>query len=485
MNILFFTPVNIYSHLLETELELMQQHLDRGHQVHLLRCTGELPVCEINPSHKKIQCLYCTQKHLRSLRLLKGNVTLHQLKNYWPNAASATPKTDFANIDELKKYWWDEHFDIGYGMGSYLISELRDPHLDIAPHAKTIRAFMQMSLQLYIAVQKFLDAHPMQQVYVWNGRQPSMRPVIRAAKSKGVDFYTYNNAHTEKHLATFKNALLHDLGHMSQKIMDYWNNSSETEDVKIEKASGFFEKRTLSKHGEEEENLYVQNRFAAGMQHGQLPENWDASKINIAIFNSSEDEMASISDEWINPLYSGQFEGISRLIDSTNEAPEFAHYHFYLRMHPNLANVDNEDLRRIKALRGNRFTLLLPESPVSTYSLINESATVVSYGSSAGIEAVYRNKPSILLGKCFYRAFENTTYQPESHEDFINLLQQKLPPLGRTGAYMYGYFWATYGTPMKYVTKENGQWRFNGKKTMSHPLLELMKKIKQKTKTRT
>ncbi len=485
MNILFCTPINIYSNLLETELELMQRHLDAGDAVHLLLCKGELPVCEINNTHSKMQCLYCSRKHLHSLKLLKGKVTVHQLSDYWPAAGEFQPKTEFDNVDALKQYWWDEHFDIGYGMGSYLISEMRDPHLDIRKHAATIARFMPMSLRLYKAVQRFLDAHAMQRVYVWNGRQPSMRPVIRAAKSRGVEFYTFNNAHTEKHLEVFKNALLHDLGYMSNRIVEYWNNSTEPEAVKIKKATAFFEKRTRNTHEAGEENLYVQNRFAKNMQQGRLPENWDASKINIAVFNSSEDEMASISDEWINPLYSGQYEGISRLIESTDNDPAFARYHFYLRMHPNLANVDNEDVRRIKALTGKRFTLLPPESPVSTYTLIHESAAVVSYGSSAGIEAVYRDKPSILLGKCFYRAFNDTTYQPESHEAFIQLLQQPLQPKGKTGAYMYGYFWSTYGSPMQYVTKEKGQWLFRGKKTTSHPLLELMKKIKQKTKSRT
>jgi hypothetical protein len=483
MNILFCTPINIYSNLLETELELMQRHLDAGDHVHLLLCTGELPVCEINPTHSKLQCLYCSQKHLRSLRLLKGKVIVHHLKDYWLGTGISHLQTNFENIEALKKYRWDEHFDIGYGMGSYLISELRDPHLDIQPHQHTIKQFMEMSLRLYFAVQRFLDANPTQRLYVWNGRQPSMRPVIRAAKSRKVDFYTFNNAHTEKHVATFLNALLHDLGYMSNSIINYWNSSTEIETEKIKKAVAFYEKRTLNTHEADEDNLYSKNRFAAGMQAGQLPENWDASKINIAIFNSSEDEMASISDEWINPLYTGQFEGISRLIESTDNHPAFEQHHFYLRMHPNLADVDNEDVRRIKNLKGKRFTLLLPESPVSTYTLINESATVISYGSSAGIEAVYRDKPSILLGKCFYRAFENTTYQPETHEALVELLQQKLTPKSRTGAYMYGYFWSTYGTLMNNVSKENEQWLFRGKKAASHPLLEWLKKIKQKTKT--
>lgn len=484
MNILFCTPVNIYSNLLEVELELMQRHLDAGDEVHLLLCRGELPTCEVNIPHNHLQCLYCIQKHLRSLRLLNGKVKVHYLRDYW-SSEPLKPQTQFANIEALKKYWWDEHFDIGYGMGSYLISEARDPHLDIRQHQQTIDKFMNMSLHLYIAVQQFLASNKMDLVCVWNGRQPSMRPVIRAAISKGVDFYTFNTAHTEKHLATFENALLHDLSYMANKMIRHWNNSAETEEEKIKKATSFYEKRTQVTPDADEDNLYSKNRFTAGMQHGQLPENWDASKINIAIFNSSEDEMASISDEWINPLYAGQLEGLSRLIQDTGNDPAFANYHFYLRMHPNLTNVDNEDVRRIKALKGQRFTLLLPESSVSTYTLINESAAVVSYGSSAGIEAVYRDKPSILLGKSFYRPFEDTTYQPASHEAFIELLkQQPLAPKGKTGAYMYGYFWTTYGQLMKYVSKERGQWLFRGKKTLSHPLLEFMKKIKQKAKNR-
>lgn len=485
MNILFCTPINIYSTLLETELELMQRHLDAGDEVHLLLCRADLPVCEINERHSKLQCLYCSQKHLHSLRLLNGKVKVHYLRNYWPSE-ELKPQTQFPDIAALKKYRWDEYFDIGYGMGSYLISKFRDLHLDLGPHRQIIEGFMNMSLRLYVAVRNFLDENKMDRVYVWNGRQPSMRPVLRAAKSKGVDFYTFNSAQTVKHVETFENALLHDLSHTGRKIINHWNNSAEPEDIKIKKGSLSYERRTQATHDEEDEdNIYRKNRFTAGMQQGQLPDNWDASKINIAIFNSSEDELASISDEWINPLYEGQFEGLTRLIQDTDNDPAFEQYHFYLRMHPNLANVANEDVRRIKALTGKRFTLLPPESPVNTYSLIKASAAVVTYGSSAGIEAVYHGKPSILLGKSFYHVFENTTYQPASHEAFIELLkQQPLAPKEKTGAYMYGYFWTTYGQPMKYVSSEKGRWMFRGKKTRSHPLLELMKKIKQKSKIR-
>jgi hypothetical protein len=43
---------------------------------------------------------------------------------------------------------------------------------------------------------------------------------------------------------------------------------------------------------------------------------------------------------------------------------------------------------------------------------------------------------------------------------------------------MYGYFWSTYGTPLKYVDKNGNDWFFRGKKLRSHPVYEGLKSLK-------
>ena len=479
MKVLFFTPTNIYSNLAEIELEIMQRHLDAGDEVHAIICRGNLSVCEINPTHKKLQCSYCIAKHKNMFALLDGKIQTHNLTRFYNTTEDiSTLQTVFTSIDDLKKYKWDEHFDIGYSIGSYLISEYRDPHLDITPHLPLIKTLMQTSLHLYLAVQHFLTQHKMDKVYVWNGRMPTMRPVIRAAASKQIDFATFNMGSNAGSFETFDNALIHDLSYTSTQIINYWNSSTVSLEEKTAAGSAFFIKRTQKAPGDADGI----NRFIQNQEIEKLPDNWDPAKTNISVFNSSEDEMASISDEWKNHLYHDQYDGLCRLITSIENNDQFNNYHFYLRIHPNLSNINNADVTRITSLRSPKLTIIPATSPVSTYFLIQQSDKVVTFGSSAGIEAVFMEKPSILLGKCFYRNLPGGTYQPASHDEFIELLLQPLKPLDKTAALMYGYFWSTYGTPLKYVSKNGEDWFFKGKKLRSSFLYEGLKSLKGKIK---
>ncbi len=475
MKVLFFTPTNIYSNLAEIELEIMQRHLDAGDEVHAIICKGNLTFCEINPAHKKLQCQYCIAKHKNMFALLDGTIHTHNLTRFYHTTEDISKlQTDFPSIDDLKMYKWDDHFDIGYSIGSYLISEYRDPHLDITPHLPLIKTLMQTSLHLYLAVQRFLTKHKMDKVYVWNGRMPTMRPVIRAAASKKIHFATFNTASKATSFETFENSLIHDLSATATKIIHYWNNSTASVEEKTAAGAAFFIRRTQKALGDAD----ITNRFIQNQETEKLPDNWDPAKTNIAIFNSSEDEMASISDEWKNHLYHDQYDGLCRLIHSIESDQRFINHHFYLRIHPNLSNITNADVIRITSLRSSKLTIIPATSPVSTYFLIQQSDKVVTFGSSAGIEAVFMEKPSILIGKCFYRNLPGGTYQPASHDEFIELLLQPLKALDKTAALMYGYFWSTYGTPLKYVDKKVDDWFFKGKKLRSHLLYEGLKTLK-------
>lgn len=475
MKVLFFTPTNIYSNLAEIELELMQRHLDDGDEVHAIICNGNLSFCEINPGHKKLQCSYCMAKHKNMFALPDGKIHTHHLKRFYRETEDISNlQTEFTSIEDLKNYKWDDHFDIGYSIGSYLISEFRDPHLDITPHLPLIKTLLQTSLHLYLAVQRFLTHHKMDKVYVWNGRMPTMRPVIRAAASKQINFATFNTGSSAVTFETFDNSLIHDLSATANKIIQYWNNSTASVEEKTAAGAAFFIRRTKKAPGDAE----AVNRFIQNQETEKLPDDWDPAKTNISIFNSSEDEMASISDEWKNHLYHDQYDGLCRLIHSIESDQRFNNHHFYLRIHPNLSNINNADVKRITGLRSSKLTIIPGSSAVSTYFLIQQSDKVVTFGSSAGIEAVFMEKPSLLIGKCFYRNLPGGTYQPASHDEFIELLLQPLKALDKTAALMYGYFWSTYGTPLKYVDKKEKDWFFRGKKLRSHPVYEGLKSLK-------
>ena len=480
MNILFFSPTNIYSNIAEIELELMQRHVDLGDTIHQIICEGEINFCEINKTHNKFQCLYCKHKHIKSNSLISKNVTVHKLKDYIPkqNQIFMSQNYDFENIDSLKSYWFDEYLDIGYCAASYLISEYRDPFYDVSTQQEHLKLIFETILKIYQATINFLTTNQIDIVYVWNGRMPTMRPVIRAAKAVNVNFRTFNNSTSFLRYDIVENHLHHDLNATANRILQHWNNSKEAIEIKEEIARKYYQKRTLKQESKTE----IVNIFVNKQDADRLPDDWDATKINIAIFNSSEDEMSSISDEWKNLLYKDQYDGLCQLIKSVEKDSNFKNYHFYLRIHPNLSGVKNKDVDRILALQSSKLTIIPADSPVSTYLLIKETNKTVTFGSSAGIEAVFMEKPSILIGKCFYRNLPGGTYQPESHAEFIEMLLLPLSALDKTAALMYGYFWSTFGTPLKYVEMKNGNWLFKGRKLRSHIIYETLKSLKGKIK---
>jgi hypothetical protein len=132
-------------------------------------------------------------------------------------------------------------------------------------------------------------------------------------------------------------------------------------------------------------------------------------------------------------------------------------------MHPNLEGVSNDYLASFNEIRLERVTIIPPGSDISTYSLLRKCEKVLTFGSSAGIEATYWGKPSILAGITFYREL-GATYNPDTHEELIQLLRANLAPKSRESALMYGYYMKTFGRPFRHFQAEGiHKGRFKGK----------------------
>ena len=80
--------------------------------------------------------------------------------------------------------------------------------------------------------------------------------------------------------------------------------------------------------------------------------------------------------------------------------------------------------------------------------------TVVTFGSTIGMEAVFWGKPSVLLAPSFYNQFRGPL-QATDHEHAVELLAQDLMPATDHEALIYGYWCNTNGIPFKYF-ESNG-----------------------------
>jgi hypothetical protein len=445
MKILVIAPYTINTPHYETELEIIQDHLDKGDEVVMLGCSAELATCDVNPWHEPGICLQCMGRRESGLGLLSRKVvqkSLIQLSEH-DRAELNGLRKEFTDLDDLRAYTV-ENFDIGYGALSSIISILRDPEPDL--QSDKVRGLVAgnivVSLAVYRSIRAYLRQETFDRVYVYNGRYAVLRAVLRACQIEGVECVTHETGCDLAHYALLRNTTIHDVNYILDEIRKQWATADPAERVRI---------------GEE---FYTQSAkgvstnwfsYTSQQQPGQLPADWDSTKVNVAVYISSDDEFAAMGDAWRNPIYEDQIDGIERIVAGLQLDERV---HLYLRVHPNLKGIDNAQTRRIAALSAPNLTIIPSDSPISTYALMQSASKVLSFGSTVGIEAVFWGKPSILAGQCFYRSL-GSTYNPATHEELLDLVLANLPPGDTTGALMYGYYMKTYGVPFRLVHRSS------------------------------
>jgi len=451
MNVVVFCAYAVNTPHFEVELEIAHGHLDDGDQVTMLTCGGELESCDPNPFHDPPRCAYCMGRRDAGLALLPSSVSVerfYRLTDDDRRELDALP-TSFESIDELKALRVGE-FDIGYAALSSLISTVREPLPDMERHATLLRGLLRASWTVHRSMMRYLKTHAVDRVYVFNGRYSSMRAVLRACQEQGVDCFTHERGSDLTRYLLLPNSTIHDAEIVRPMMWEAWESAGEGTDCEAV-AREWYESR--AKGG----GTFA---YVGGQRRGRLPADWDPGKRNISVFVSSEDEYAAISDHWKNPLYESQNAGLRNIIESLRDDP--GNLHLYIRTHPNLALVDNTQTRGLKELAAPFITVIPPADPVDTYAMIRNSASVLTFGSSVGIEAVYWGVPSILAGMNLYRDL-GVTYNPRTHEELIELLHTELQPQMNDSVLKYGYFWATLGTPHnRFVPDGTFQGRFKG-----------------------
>ncbi|MCZ2128632.1 MAG: hypothetical protein LC109_00005, partial [Bacteroidia bacterium] len=437
--ILVFSTHILWESHYETELEIMQRHLDDGDEVIQLMSNGELDFCDTNPTHNFPKIIQNIAKRKHGLTLLSQDIQsiTYKLLNQEDSKAIASFRWEAKNIEELKTIDF-KNFDIGYAVASSLISLLSNPNPSIKENRVLIDRMMHTALEVYFSVINQLKKRQPDVLYIFNGRLANPKAAFRAAESVGITCKIHERGSTFKHYELYENHLPHDLAKMGDKIRKFWAANADVKHKK-ERAAYFYENRRKGK-------VLSWKSFTENQQKGLLPEGFDSSKKNIMIFNSSEFEFAAIGPEWKIPQYSNQNEGIMKILSSMKDRLD---YHFYIRLHPNLARANPENYRALLELPFSNYTLIMPEDKIDSYHLLDNAYKVITFGSTMGIEATYWRKISIMAGHSLYESLD-AVYRPQTHEELISLLvQEGLEPKNQEGAEIYGYYFTESGIPYK------------------------------------
>ncbi|HAW52051.1 MAG TPA: hypothetical protein DCX54_06940 [Flavobacteriales bacterium] len=455
MRVVFFEPFAIYSPHFETCLEIMQCHISDGYSVTFIGCDATLPACEPNPKHDLAICLRCISRRNQGLQRLEGGEDIEYLSltdlSSPPAGDITLTEWKFSDINELKKYKIKDN-DIGMAVASTLISLYRTPTPDFASCRDVLINFLSAAYGTYYAFNCYLDNNKLDKLYLFNGRFSFLRSVLRSCQEHGVDCFVHERGCNFHKYSICCNTLPHDIKSFEKRLLESWNKVGDEE--RRSGAERFYHERAEGK----DQSWFS---FTAGQTKGLLPDNWQSDKLNLVIFNSSEDELAAIGSEWENPIYKDQFHGIKKIVSDLSERKEV---HLYLRVHPNLKNVNNKSVTSLFEISSDNFTLIPADSKVCTYSLIRSADKIITFGSTVGIEAAFWGTVSILAGMSYYRNL-GSVYLPRNHNELIEMALDDLSPKDTTGAFMYGYYFNSFGVDFKYFEPNGfGSGLFKGKK---------------------
>jgi hypothetical protein len=406
-------------------------------RLYLMSCDGIVKNCLSNPLNDPKVCDLCRFVKKSGEASIEVNVRFITIEQY-ETKQDLDINLNFSSVDDIKKIEY-KGVKIGYGALSSYVSYTRNQEpVFNQEFVEYFTDFLKSQITITDALENLSNQINFEEVHVYNGRWADVRPVYDYFKSKNIQvsvLESVNNGTNEYYKEVYPNVLPQDIDYRTNEIKRVWENSSLSDNDKRLKAEKFFESKRAALGTREGSKVFI-----ASQEKNSLPLNFDTSKTNITIFNSSEDEFMALGEEWEKyRIFKSQEEGVIKIcqqfLNDTNK-------HFYLRVHPNLRNINYGYVTRLKELeiKFKNLTVISAESKISSYNLLDNSDRVIVFGSSIGFEAVYANKPVILLGGTLYY-FLNIAYIPSTLEELCKLVNEPiLEPKPKLGAYMFAFY---------------------------------------------
>lgn len=400
------------------------------------------------PSHLKLSFFqnnnWLKKENSRIKKILdkievKFGIPVISLKNL--NFISFLQSTYFAlshpyTISELKEYKY-KNSNLGVGVLSTYSSILGDDSPKIYWRSLLLKKLLFESAIAYDLTNKILQKEKPEVIYTFNGRNNIDNAIVKAAINKNVEVYVHERGCNFKKYDIFHYPL-HSFENLEKRMLAYLKNIDLTNNLYHSTSKQFFEQ---SRSGVETSWLSFSDKFIK-------KELEKTTKKRFIYFTSSDDEFLFIDDQELKnqPLFSDQKKCIEFLIHWFSKKDDLE---LLIRVHPNLKNKSAELRNYWHNLKGSNIQVINSYSEFDSYSLIEQSDVVLSYGSTVGIEATFIGKPSILLGLAIYR-YLDCTYNPVTIFELEKLLSLELKSIDKTKCLPYGYYFMTFGIEYNY-----------------------------------
>lgn len=440
-----------------------------GHDVYFLYNNCSMGICTVNIEKRARVCAMCKSQMNKSLKLLPKSIHTINISKYWN--AYKDYKYEYDSAASLKRVEY-KGVKVGCAVLSSYITMTRNRSPKIDEQSKVFfDTIITATCRLTDAIEAAIDEIKPNQIHFFNARYFQWRPPYDLALSKHIDAVSWEHTYDDKRKSVktvFHNSTPHNIHNYYKTYTQLWEEALVPMAEKERIGREFFEKRR--KGIAAADRVYIGNQ-----QKGRMPKDWDASKKNIVIFNSSDDEFAAVGDEYDSlSVFPTQYQGIRYILDATKYDKDI---HVYLRIHPNLSKVPyrwHTELLKLSEMY-DHITVIPGTDSISTYDLMDGAEKVVVFGSTMGAESAYWGKPVILLaGGVYY--YSDICYKPKDKKELNKLLHDRLEPRDNTDAIKFG-FYMLYRDPnmrYRYINFDNEYLHAFGREWLHTPFLKIL-----------
>ncbi|HBJ73695.1 MAG TPA: hypothetical protein DDY88_08350 [Actinobacteria bacterium] len=234
-----------------------------------------------------------------------------------------------------------------------------------------------------------IDERGITAIVIYNGRFLHDRAASAAAEMRGLPILNYD---TGGHDTDFDLTIdaTHDWDALQTRMLEMYERWPAHERDVI--GSSWFLERV--NHEDPGNAIFVEMQ-----EQGRLTE-LPAAEVSVVYFSSSGDEIAELELDW-DAYFAGQEHALAVLADECRRRPG---YSLVVRSHPHKRLKPKQDLAEWMAAvdRAQPDLHLDPYSVADSYQLMRQADVVVTYGSTAGVEAAFAHKPVVVMGPCAY-----------------------------------------------------------------------------------
>ena len=422
-----------------TSIEIINDQVSKGNFISWAHWTEQLDFPKEFP-------IYETLKNSRFKKKVFSSKLLLEL-----NRGSQTQLVKFLSIEKVNSEM-SKDLNALAQEGAYLelISRSREAAPDKNKYVQTLTRLQNSYIKTYSAAHYSLSKDRPSFVYLFNGRFLQEKAVADCCKQMKIPvifFERFNPSWLDKYFLFYEST--HSPKYRSRTMLDFFDYTEDTLQQNLIKiGEKWFSDRALG----------LTQNFTKDQNSTLIRK---TNKPFFVFFHSSEDEL--ITTDLISPIWSDQISALKSLVSVINS---IGTHDLVIRIHPNLSHKSNEEIDLWNRL-AHELTILHPwitflayDNNVNSYSLIDRSDGVITVGSTIGVEAAFKEKKSILLGRAFHEDMD-ITLNPKNKAELRNFLLQTIPApeiiSRRRNALKYAAFHALGGIKYSAVEVKRGR----------------------------